>query len=357
MTSFSQNQKLFAAALSQASGLDPNAVKAWMIAEEPAGAQSGYKGTQDWLNVGITDTGPLGAGNSVWRDPVSAGKATANWIKGTWSDPGFGTASPGIQSILSTVGKGPQAQLAAIANSGWASSGYGGAARLQSLLGQVSGEQLPTVNTGGGPLASVSPVPSPNFGSSSTPTPQGPNIFDTLANLEAAREKVVGDTTSSPIEQGWQALSKMLSGQQSADAAKRTASVNVVGVQPVNPGMQGNPNATTAKKGIVKFDDKPVAAWIAPILQWATAHGWTGTVSSGYRSFADQKRIYDSGVRPAAVPGTSNHEGDVFPRGAVDVTNAQQLSDVLANSPYRDVLIWAGSKDPVHFSHPHGGSY
>ncbi len=113
----------------------------------------------------------------------------------------------------------------------------------------------------------------------------------------------------------------------------------------------------TNLKGVASLDGKHVASWIAPILKYAKAHGWHGTVSSGYRSFAEQKRIYDSGVRPAAVPGQSNHEGTEFPRGAVDVTDAEQLSQVLRNSPYASALQWAGSKDPVHFSHPHGGSY
>jgi hypothetical protein len=102
---------------------------------------------------------------------------------------------------------------------------------------------------------------------------------------------------------------------------------------------------------------KPVAGWIEPILAWARTHGWSGTVTSGYRSYAQQAAIYNSGVRPAAVPGTSNHEGTVYPRGAVDVSNASGLSRVLLSGPYGSTLVWAGAKDPVHFSHPHGGSY
>ncbi len=109
--------------------------------------------------------------------------------------------------------------------------------------------------------------------------------------------------------------------------------------------------------GVAQFDGKPVAGWIVPILSWAREHGWTGTVTSGYRSFADQQRIYDSGVRPAAMPGTSNHEGTQFPRGAVDVSGAAQLGALLNRSPYAGRLVWAGAKDPVHLSHPHGGSY
>lgn len=111
------------------------------------------------------------------------------------------------------------------------------------------------------------------------------------------------------------------------------------------------------RKGVADFGGVKVAGWIAPILQYAKAHGWTGSVTSGFRSFAEQKRIYDSGVRPAAVPGTSNHEGTQYPRGAVDVTDAKQLAQIIARSPYRGRLVWAGAKDQVHFSHPHGGSY
>jgi hypothetical protein len=118
------------------------------------------------------------------------------------------------------------------------------------------------------------------------------------------------------------------------------------------------PNGSlTSPKGTVTFDGKPVAAWIAPALSYARNHGWNGTVTSGYRSFADQSAIYNSGVRPAAKPGTSNHESDVFPGGAVDVTDAQGLANALKGSPWSELLVWAGSKDPVHFSFPHNGSY
>lgn len=110
-------------------------------------------------------------------------------------------------------------------------------------------------------------------------------------------------------------------------------------------------------KGITQFDGKPVAAWIAPVLAYAQKHGWQGSVTSGYRTLAQQTQIYNSGVRPAAKPGTSNHEMTAFPGGAVDVTQAQQLSQILAKSPYASLLVWAGAKDPPHLSHPHNGAY
>jgi hypothetical protein len=119
----------------------------------------------------------------------------------------------------------------------------------------------------------------------------------------------------------------------------------------------GGGGSSQLPSGTAMFEGKKVAAWIKPALEYARAHGWRGVVTSGFRSYEDQVRIYNSGVRPAAKPGTSNHEGADFPRGAVDVSDAATLSRILANSPYRSKLIWAGSKDPVHFSHPHNGGY
>lgn len=118
-----------------------------------------------------------------------------------------------------------------------------------------------------------------------------------------------------------------------------------------------HPGQTTKIHGTTNFEGHTVAGWIRPALVYARRHGWTGSINSGFRSFAEQQRIYNSGVRPAAVPGTSNHEGADFPRGAVDVSNASQLSSILSKSPYAHLLVFAGAKDPVHFSHPHGGSY
>jgi hypothetical protein len=125
------------------------------------------------------------------------------------------------------------------------------------------------------------------------------------------------------------------------------------------PGRSGSTAAPTNTKGTAMFEGQRVAAWIVPELRYAREHGWTGKVISGFRSFADQTRIYNSGVRPAAKPGHSNHEGADFPRGAVDVSpeSAAQLAAILRKKPGGSPLIYAGAKDPVHFSHPHNGGY
>jgi hypothetical protein len=122
-------------------------------------------------------------------------------------------------------------------------------------------------------------------------------------------------------------------------------------------GGGGGAAVPKAGKGAASFEGRPVAKWIKPILEYARERGWKGQINSGVRSYADQQRIYNSGVRPAARPGTSNHEFTAFPGGAVDVSDAQSLSAILKRSKYAKTLVYAGAKDPVHFSHPHGGSY
>jgi hypothetical protein len=55
------------------------------------------------------------------------------------------------------------------------------------------------------------------------------------------------------------------------------------------------------------FDGLTVADWIIPELKYAQAHGWRGSITSGYRPGADPK-----------APGGSMHALDVYPGGAVD---------------------------------------
>jgi hypothetical protein len=96
-----------------------------------------------------------------------------------------------------------------------------------------------------------------------------------------------------------------------------------------------------------------VCSYIVPILNEARQLGWHGRVLSGYRSYADQVRIHNSGVFSAA-PGTSNHEGCAGRtsgpgNGAVDVSDYVAFGRAMAQLgyPLRNSL---GSVDPGHFS-------
>ncbi|TMK39114.1 MAG: hypothetical protein E6G56_12075 [Actinobacteria bacterium] len=96
---------------------------------------------------------------------------------------------------------------------------------------------------------------------------------------------------------------------------------------------------------------QPIADWIVPVLQWAHMHGWTGTVTSGYRTYAEQALLNAAG-RFSAPAGYSNHEFTSYPGGAVDVTNPSQLLSVLTGYPGPQKLVGGvlGPVDPEHFS-------
>lgn len=136
-TMLTSGQQQFASQLASATGLDPGVVSAWLLAEESGSAAVSRQsaGNNDWLNIGYTDGGTYGSADAVWRDPVTAANATAGWLKGQNTIPGYGTASSGIQAILSTAGQPPAAQIGALQHSGWASSGY---PSLPSLYQQVA---------------------------------------------------------------------------------------------------------------------------------------------------------------------------------------------------------------------------
>jgi hypothetical protein len=96
---------------------------------------------------------------------------------------------------------------------------------------------------------------------------------------------------------------------------------------------------------------KPIADWIIPVLQWASLHGWTGTVTSGYRTYYEQAQLNAAGAFSAPA-GLSNHETTKYPGGAVDVTDPSQLIGVLGGYPGPRKLIGGvlGPVDPEHFS-------
>lgn len=115
---------------------------------------------------------------------------------------------------------------------------------------------------------------------------------------------------------------------------------------------------------LLEFDGKRVAAWIVPRLRWARAHGWTGEVLSGYRTESEQRA---AGTRYAKALGkpvakvyphgllASNHVGDQWPRGAVDVTHPESLAAAMVGWRLRGKphpLVWGGPviNDRAHFS-------
>jgi hypothetical protein len=132
------DQQQFGARLAADTGLNPQVIAAWMLAEESSDAAKSRQAANnnDWLNIGYTDSGTFGAADSIWSNPIAAADATAGWIKGQDTIPGYGRAASGIRAIMNTVGQSAAAQISAIQSSGWAGSGYGS---LPTLLQQVGG--------------------------------------------------------------------------------------------------------------------------------------------------------------------------------------------------------------------------
>lgn len=106
------------------------------------------------------------------------------------------------------------------------------------------------------------------------------------------------------------------------------------------------------------FDGKPVAAYFVPHLRWARAHGWHGSVVSGYRTPAYSESLcYHMCGRPSC-PGTcagraTNHAGldpNKTPSGAIDVSDYINFGNIIARSPYSPHIHNALPRDRVHFS-------
>ena len=138
--------------------------------------------------------------------------------------------------------------------------------------------------------------------------------------------------------------SALATAQGAAPAAATTAPTAATGTANVDPGAV-IPQASWNPQ------QKPIAGWIAPVLQWASEHGWTGTLTSGYRDYSEQASINASGAYSAPA-GKSNHESTQYPGGAVDVTNPGQLIQVLKGYTGPDKLVGGvlGPVDPEHFS-------
>ena len=129
-------QAEFAAKLAQLTGLSPRVIASWELAEESGQYAQGREAQHDfnWLNIAWYDSGRGGLSyNAAFGNPATAAEQTAKFLKGTW-----GGASDSIRAILSTASGTPAQQIAAIANSDWASTHYDGGANLRATFGELS---------------------------------------------------------------------------------------------------------------------------------------------------------------------------------------------------------------------------
>jgi len=134
-------------------------------------------------------------------------------------------------------------------------------------------------------------------------------------------------------------------------------------------GLSGDSNASPSdgsglpgvQLGTTIIDGHPVANWIAREVLWARRNGWSGTVTSGVRSVAEQRQACinvcgnpNGCPGTCAKPGSSNHQGILYPAGAIDVGSedqARQLILILRSYPGVSRLRWGAlPNDRVHLS-------
>jgi hypothetical protein len=115
-TPLTGNKAKFAAAFAKITGLSPQVVAAWLNHEQ---GSSTVEGGNNWLNV---ETGGAGGGSGPYGDtarevermsPEAAATYTAEWLKRYQPE------------ILAAAGRGADAEVKAIEQSGYAASKYG----------------------------------------------------------------------------------------------------------------------------------------------------------------------------------------------------------------------------------------
>jgi hypothetical protein len=128
-------QKAFGEELAKITGLSPQVVGAWMLAEnsDQNAIEKDASGYHNWLNIG-----PF-AKDARFADPVSAAQLTKDWLEGQDDTPGYGAADSIQQSILPSAGKSDEEQMAAIEGSAFSATGYGAGGSLAGTYSQVKG--------------------------------------------------------------------------------------------------------------------------------------------------------------------------------------------------------------------------
>lgn len=180
-------------------------------------------------------------------------------------------------------------------------------------------------------------------------------LVSPIGSSAAANANAIGATLSGTAAAGASSATSFASALAQAQGTSLSGTSTVTGATGVT-GADPTSTGAVASGAVVAQaswnpQQKPIAGWIVPALDWASQHGWTGTVTSGYRDYSQQATINASGAYSAPA-GKSNHETTQYPGGAVDVTDPSQLIDVLKGytGPYKLVGGVLGAVDPEHFS-------
>lgn len=208
----SRNCLQFVSRLAADTGLNVGVCATWLALEEPVDADfpSGHQ-DQNWLNIGNTDSHWY-AGAWTGKSAIECADLSAQWLKGTYSVPGFGKPIQAIQNILHYVNRSPEEQLAAISGSGWALGGYPNWPSVYATYKDTTPDP-----TGAGATGAPSSTSAAGSGGAATSTPGNisasaaafstymalPGIFDSALSRALTGEKsLMNDTALFPfIEQ------------------------------------------------------------------------------------------------------------------------------------------------------------
>src|SRR5919112_567180 len=113
--------------------------------------------------------------------------------------------------------------------------------------------------------------------------------------------------------------------------------------------------AAAPAAGVATFDGKPVAAWLKPYLDWARAHGWQGTLNSGYRTPEYSEHLCYGICGSPSCPGkcagrSSHHSIRVKPGGSIDVSDYVKFAELMRQCPYSPRIFNNLPSDRVHYS-------
>lgn len=109
------------------------------------------------------------------------------------------------------------------------------------------------------------------------------------------------------------------------------------------------------KPGVGRFDGKPVAKCLIPVLSWCRQHDWHGQLVSGWRSGPYSEHLCYIMCGHPTCPGRcagrdTNHTGDSPERCAADVSQYEEFRRIVAECPIQPHIRNALPKDRVHFS-------
>lgn len=352
MSILTPGQEKFAGTFSKETGLDPRVVGSWLLAEQSGSAAKYYedKGYNNYLNIANTDSGPAsGAHSSVWSDPESAAKASAEWIKGHGKIASeYGTPAEGIRNILHSAGKGYKEQIQAISGSGWASSGYNGGKTLEELYGQLSGHQLALISSAqrqAGANAGIAPV----IPETSTATPKAPEENPINAITAVKTGTVTPGTDSATIAKNWELLKGLFdtstpiaqpSAGKSPDMAlpneKRTHGVTpIVSHNRTIPNAHGGVGFTPGEGKNYSYGNEPLIAQRANAL--AIALGLKLRGESGYRTPAHSEAVGGFADDPHTRGEASDTPGiEEVPEATLNQYGLERPFDKIVNGQHSD---------------------